>query len=78
MAGQEDGFVLLNLDLWILILGSYAMKRMGFWFGIEGISQNWEIIINLGVYQITIIYPWNLSMWVIVYSSWTFCAIIMM
>lgn len=39
MAGHEDGFVLLNLDLWVLILGSYVMKRMGFWLGMEGISQ---------------------------------------
>lgn len=50
MAGHEDGFVLLNLYLWILILGSYVMKMMDFCFGMEDISQNWEIIINLGVY----------------------------
>lgn len=53
MAGHEDGFVLLNLDLWILILGCYFMKMMDFflvWDG--GHSQNWEIIINPGVYWI--------------------------
>lgn len=43
-------FFFLNLDLWILILGSYFMKMMDFWLGMEDISQNWEITINPGVY----------------------------
>ena len=42
MAGPEDGFILLYLDLWILVLGSYVMEVIHFWFEMEDISPNWE------------------------------------
>lgn len=49
MAGHGDGFVLLYLDLEISIPGSCVIKIMDFRFGMEDISQNWEIIISPGV-----------------------------